>query len=162
MSIAAILAVLVAPILVRWSFMLANRRSEDGVTFRPAPTLRAVYPGGLLLSLWGVAFYLDQAWENWFALRWNDWFGLLGMVALALTAILSWPPTIRVATDGLHWSRLLGRRVMKWDQIAAADTGMDGELVIHGRSGERYEVNQFIQGRPELKSIVEKHLRRTS
>src|ERR1700756_241438 len=72
-SISAILAVLVAPILIRWSFMLAKKTSEDGVTFRPAPTLRAVYPGGLLLSLWGVAFYLDEAWKSKFALHWNDW-----------------------------------------------------------------------------------------
>ncbi len=158
MSIAAILAVLLAPVLVRWSYSLANKTSEDGVTFRPAPTLRAVYPGVLVLSLWGVSFYLDEAWKVKFALQWNDWLGLIGMIALVLTAILSWPPTIRATEEGLRWNRLFGSRLIKWEQIEAAESGMDGELVIHGHRGERYEVSQFILGRPELKALIQRRL----
>ncbi len=158
MSIAAILGVLLAPILIRWTFTLANKPSEDGCTFRPAPTLRAVYPAVLILGLWGVSFYIDEAWKARFALQWNDWLGLIGMIALALTAILSWPPTIRATEEGLRWTRLFGSRFIKWEQIEAAESGMDGELVIHGHHGERYEVSQFIQGRPELKALIQRRL----
>jgi hypothetical protein len=158
MSIAAILAVLLAPILIRWSITLGNKPSEDGATFRPVPTLRAVYPGVLLAGLWGVSFYLNEAWKTQFALQWNDWLGLMGMTALSLTAILSWPPTVRTVEDGLHWSRLFGSRFIKWDQIKAADSGMDGQLTIYGHSGDRYEISQYIQGRSQLKALIQRRI----
>jgi len=109
-----------------------------------------------------VSFYLDEAWKVTFALQWNDWLGLIGMTALALTVILSWPPTIRAAEDGLHWVRLYRQNLIKWDQIEAAESGMDGELVIHGHDGARYEVNPLIQGRPELKALIQRTLKQMS
>jgi hypothetical protein len=54
-SWSAILAAALAPVVIRWSLSLANKRSTDGKHFRPVATLRALYPGGLIMMGWATA-----------------------------------------------------------------------------------------------------------
>lgn len=154
MSIAAIIAAVVAPLLVSWAASLANRPSANGASFRPSPPIRAVYPGVLIAGIWGVIFYLNEFREAGFTLAWNDWLGLVGMVALSLTAVLSWPSTILTDKEGLYLHTLFGRKLIAWDQIDSADSGMDGELTIYAKNGLRFEVSKFVEGRPQLKELI--------
>jgi hypothetical protein len=159
MSLAAILAVVTAPLLVRWAATLANKPSADGATFRPSPPLRAIYPGILIAGFWGLGYFLSEAWEVGFQLIWSDVLGLVGMLALSLTAILSWPPTLWVVQGGLYCQKFASRRFFQWDQIDSADSGMDGELIIYLKDGRQIEVSQFIEGRYQLKSLIREKLK---
>ena len=157
MSITAVLAVLVAPILIRWSLVLANRPSSQANKFRPSPPIRVVYPGGLIMFGWTTLYYatlvLDpkQAKTGW------DFVALvLSIVFLGMT-LYSWPVVIEVCERGLTWHRLLRRRFVKWNDVEDVSTDMDGALVIYGRSGLRIQVSQYTEGRPELKRFVETH-----
>lgn len=154
MSVAAIIAAVFAPLLVSWAASLANRPSADGVRFRPSPPLRAVYPGVLIAGIWGVIFYLNESREAGFTLAWNDWLGLMGMLALSLTAILSWPPTILAGKEGLYLHSLFTRKLVTWSQIDSAESGMDGELTIYAKNGLRFEVSRFVEGRQQLKELI--------
>lgn len=157
MSITAVLAVLVAPILIRWSFVLANRPSSLSNKFRPSPPLRVVYPGGLIMFGWATLYYValvldpKQAKTGW------DFLALVLSILFLGMTLYSWPVVVEVSEGGLTWHKLLRRRFVKWADVEDVSTDMDGALVIYGRDGLRIQVNQYTEGRPDLKRFVEAH-----
>ena len=160
MDYAAVLAVLLVPMLVARSRTLASKPSVDGKAFRPSPPLRALYPGTLVAFTWGVASSSLEAWEKGFSsFGFGDWFGLVGMLVLFLVNVFSWPVTIVVTDDGLKWRRLLVRRLIPWSSIKNTVLDMVQALIIFDHSDKRYEVSQFIEGRPQLKTIIDKKIR---
>ena len=88
---AAALAIVLIPLLMRWTYRLANKPSDVQDRFLPSPPLRALYPGGLIMFGWGTAFYATTIFAS--DERWN-WSTILGLVCgitfLGMT-IVSWP-----------------------------------------------------------------------
>jgi hypothetical protein len=146
------------PLLMAWSERLASKNGGNGTTFRPAPPLRAAYPGMLIASILAEFFYAKDLWEAKRSPALMDWFALAGMLAIFLVCVYSWPPTLRATPAGLWWQRLLSRRFIPWDQVESAYSGMDKDLVISTKGSQRYEVSQYIQGRAELKALIKRKL----
>lgn len=99
----------------------------------------------------------------------DDWIALAALVALPLFAAVTWPPTVLAAPEGSHGRRLLIRRLIPWDQIEAAYTahaesswgeggGYGLGLYIFVKRGKRYDLNDFIMGRAQLKALIKKKL----
>jgi hypothetical protein len=96
----------------------------------------------------------------------DEWIALAALAALALFSIVTWPPTVLAAPEGLHWRRLLIRRLIPWDQIEAAYTeGPEGDVGGYGlglyilvKGGKRYVLNELITGRAQLKALIKKKL----
>jgi hypothetical protein len=157
MMSAAVLAVVLAPILIRWACTLANRRSDVRDKFRPSPPLRAVYPGGLIMFGWCFAFEASNVWNSGSRPNIGDILGLmLAAGGLAMT-ILSWPIVVEVFNEGLTWQRLLVKRNVTWREVEDVNTDMSGGLVIYLSGDRRINVGQYTEGRPELKAFITEH-----
>jgi hypothetical protein len=165
-SWSAILAAALAPVVIRWSLNLANKRSADGKHFRPAPTLRALYPGGLIMTGWAAAFCIREiirpSGPEAGGYEAGSPFPYLG-AALSLfflgTTIVSWPSTVVVEDEGLSFRRLFRpRRMIRWEEIDDTAISMDGRLVIYTRPGKQFEVSAYNEGRYELKDLVQQRL----
>jgi hypothetical protein len=105
----------------RWP-ALGIQNSKDGKTFRPVLVWRVLYIGTLIASLGAVIYDAIGMWHSKLPPSWDDWLALAGLVALALFCVVTWPPTVLASPEGLHWRRLLIRRLRPWDQIEAAYT----------------------------------------
>jgi hypothetical protein len=159
MSVATNAALALVPIVVRWSASLANRPSSDGKTFRPVNPIRFVYDVGLIVSGWGVCFYLKLLVYPSEPFRSGDWVGLIGMASFFMMAIASWPATIIAVENGLHWKRLFFRKFVPWTDLEDAVVSMDGRAVLYLRGGKEVELNEYCVGRSELVQMVKKHVR---
>src|SRR3954447_5316104 len=117
MSAATTAAVALVPVLIRWSASLANSPSSDGKSFRPVPPVRVAYDAGLIMSGWGVCFYLSLLLFPTELFRSGDWFGLIAMALFFTMTIGSWPATIIAAENGLHWKRLFLTKFVPWTDL---------------------------------------------
>src|ERR1700691_4672293 len=107
---AAPLALLIVPILIRWAYMLGNKPSEVTNKFLPSRPVRVVYPAGLIMFGWGMAFETVNVLNSGGKPELGDVLGLiLGAGFLAMT-IFSWPVVIEVSEEELKWHYLLARR----------------------------------------------------
>ena len=163
---------LAPPLLDRlfcWFPALGIQNSKDGKTFRPVPFWRALYAGTLVASLVAGIYYAKSMWESKLPLSLNDWLALVGLLALALICVVTWPPTVLATPEGLRWHRLLIHRFIPWDQIEAAYTahaetpmgegsGYGLGLFIFVKGGKRYDLNDFIMGRAQLNALIKKKL----
>lgn len=147
-----------APALTRWSVRLAGRNNENGTTFRPSPPLRAVYPGILIASLLLEFFMAKDLREAKSPPIVTDWVAVAGVLALVLTCVITWPPTIFATPEGLLWRRLFSRRFIPWDQIEAAYMEMEKDMVIIAKGDQRYEVSKHIQGLEQLRALIKEKL----
>jgi len=142
------------PLILAWCERLASKSVGEKTTFRPAPPLRAVYPGMLIASILAEFFYAKDLWEAKRYPTLMDWVAMIGMLAIFCICVFSWPPTLRATPEGLLWYRLFYRRFIPWNQIENAYSGMDQDMVIFTKSGHRYEINQYTEGRTELKALI--------
>ena len=153
----------------RWFPALGIQDSEDGETFRPVPALRVLYSGTLIASLVAGIYYTKNLCESRLPPSLNDWLALAGLLLLALICVVTWPPTVLATPEGLRWHRLLIRRFIPWDQIEAANTAHAESLMGEGsgyglglhifvKGGKRYDLNDFIMGRAQLKALIKKKL----
>ena len=149
-----VLAVVLVPVLIRWTYALANRPSSVRNKFRPSPPLRALYPGGLIMFGRATAFEAGNVWNSGLRPNGGDVLGLvLGAGFLAMT-VFSWPIVVEVSDEGLAWHHLLLRRHATWREVEDVNTDMSGGLVIYLSNGRRLEVDQYTEGRPELKALI--------
>jgi hypothetical protein len=163
---------LAPPLLDRsfcWFPALGIQNSKDGKTFRPVLVWRALYVGTLIASLVAGIYYAKGMWESKLPPSLNDGLALVGLLALALICVVTWPPTVLATTEGLRWHRLLIRRFIPWDQIEAAysahaegpmdeGAGYSLGLYIFVRGGKRYDLNDFIMGCAQLNALIKKKL----
>jgi len=156
---AAVLAVVLAPILIRWAYTLANKPSGTADKFRPSSPLRAIYPGGLIMFGWGLAFEVSNIWNSGEKPGWGDLLGLVLAAGFLAMTILSWPIVVEVSEGGLTWHRLLVRRHVAWREVEDVNTDMSGGLVIYLSGDRRINVGQYTEGRPELKAFIAEHAR---
>ena len=155
---AAVVAVFLAPLLIRWSLTLANRPPEDVTKFSPSPPLRAVYPAGIVMFGWVSLYYLDLLLDaHQRANGWN-WVGLLcGFLFFGMT-ITSWPSIVLVKPGGLNVHRLVFHKFVKWEDIEDVGSGMDGDVTIYLKGNGRIEISQFTEGRSQLKALIRKNI----
>lgn len=149
---------LAVPLLIAWTKKLGTRNSADGTTFRPAPPLRALYPGMSIATILAEFFYAKDLWEVKRPPGVIDCFAMALMFAIFLICVVTWPPTLFATAEGLRWHRLFSRRFIVWDQIESAYSGGENDLVIFVRGGQRYEVSRYVQGRAQLKALIKKRL----
>jgi hypothetical protein len=152
------LVTLMVPLVIDWTRRLANKNSEDGTTFRPAPTLRALYPGMSMAIILLEYFFAKELWDAKRLPGVMDCVAMAGCVSILLICVFTWPPTLYATPMGLRWRRLFSRRLIPWDQIVSAYSGADGDMVIFTAAGQRYEVSQYVQGRTQLKAVIKKKL----
>ena len=157
---AAALALVLIPLLMRWTYRLANRPSEIEDKFLPSPPLRALYPGGLIMFGWVTAFEGTNVFASGGRWNWGDALGLtIGIGALVMT-IVSWPVTVEVSADRLTWHHLVQRHSASWNEVEDVNTDMSNGLVIYLTNNRRIEVGPYTQGRPELKQYILRRLGR--
>ena len=154
----AILVFLVAVLVPTALALSKGRKSVDLHEFRPAPALRAVYPGVSVACILAEYFYIKELWEAKHPPAAIDWVALAGVFGVLLTGVLSWPPSVYVSSDGLRWRRLFSRQFIPWRQIESAHSGIDGNLVIFVTGGRRYEVSEYTEGVIELKAVIKTKL----
>ncbi len=106
---AAALAIVLIPLLMRWTYRLANRPSEVQNKYLPSPPLRALYPGGLIMFGWGTAFESTNVFASGGRWNWGDVLGLILGLGFLVMTILSWPVTVEVSSDKLTWHHLIRR-----------------------------------------------------
>jgi len=156
---AAVLAVVFVPILIRWAHTLANRPTDVKDKFRPSAPLRALYPSGIIIGCWGLAFEAGNVLRSGGKPNpWDVLGGLVFAVFLAMT-ILSWPIVVEVSEEGLTWHRLLIRRYVNWREVEDVNTDMGGGLVIYLSGDRRINVGQYTEGRTELKAFIAEHIK---
>jgi hypothetical protein len=152
----------------RWP-ALGIQNSKDGKTFRPVLVWRVLYIGTLIASLATGIYLANGMWHSKLLPSWDDGLALAGLVALALSCVVTWPPTVVATQEGLRWHRLVIRRLIPWDQIEAAYTahaespwgegdGYGLGLYIFVKGGKRYDLNDFVVGRAQLKALIKKKL----
>jgi hypothetical protein len=157
----AVLAVVLVPFLIRWTYTLANRPSDVKDKFRPSPPLRALYPGGLIMFGWAIAFEVSNLWHGDPNYIVGDTLGLvLGAGFLAMT-ILSWPIVFEVSEERLTWHHLLFSRHVPWQEVEDVSTDLKDGLVIYLINNRRIKVCPYIEGRKELKAFILKHVGRS-
>ena len=157
----AVLAVVLVPVLIRWTYALANRPSSVKNKFRLSPPLRVLYPGGLIMFGWEVAFESGNVWKSGIRPSGGDVLGLVLSAGFLVMTIVSWPVVVEVSDEGLTWwHHLLLKRHVVWREVEDVNADMGGGLVIYLSGGRRIEVGQYTEGRPELKAFICKHIAR--
>jgi hypothetical protein len=154
---AAVLAVVIAPILIRWTGLLANRGEEVRGKFLPSPPLRALYPGGLIMFGWGVAYEVNNAWSL-HRLEWADLLGFLLAVGFLTMTVVSWPIVVEVRVEGIRWHGLIRRYHAEWKQVEDVNITMNGGLIIYLSGDRRVEVGEYTQGREDLRRMICGHI----
>jgi hypothetical protein len=157
---AAVLAVLLVPILIRWTYTLANRPSDVKGKFRPSAPLRVLYPGGIIMFGWGLAFEASNVWNSGGRPNGGDVLGLVLAAGFLAMTIVSWPVVVEVSEEGLTWHRLLLRRHVPWREVEDVNTDTTDGLVIYLSNDRRINVDQYTEGRPELKTFICEHIGR--